>query len=363
MQVVVITGASAGVGRATARRFARDGAKIGLIARDEGRLERTAKEMRQLGGEGLTLPLDVADSEAVEQAAERVEAELGPIDVWINSAMLTVFAPVAEMTPEEVRRVTEVTYLGYVNGTMAALKRMRARDRGTIVQAGSALAYRSIPLQSAYCGAKHAIVGFTDSLRSELIHDRSKVQLTMVHLPALNTPQFDWARNKMPLKLQPVPPIFQPEVAAEALHFAAHHPRRELWVGGSSVKAILAQRLFPGLLDRYLAYTAYKGQQDEEPALAGPDNLFEPVKGDFAAHGRFDDRASPVSPQLWATQHRQTLVGAGLLLALSGLAWWAGRRMLEAAPPPPRRRGWLPSIKLGQARLPQLELPWPSGRS
>jgi short-subunit dehydrogenase len=358
MQVVVITGASAGVGRATARRFAREGARIGLIARDEARLNRTAQEVAQLGGRALVLPLDVADAQAVEQAAERVEAELGPIDVWINSAMLTVFAPVAELTPDEVRRVTEVTYLGYVNGTMAALRRMRARDRGTIVEAGSALAYRSIPLQAAYCGAKHAVVGFTDSLRSELIHDGSKVQVTVVHLPALNTPQFDWARNKMPLKVQPVPPIFQPEVAAEALHFAARHPRRELWVGHSSVMAILAQRLFPGLLDRYLAYSAYKGQQDEEPALSGPDNLFEPVKGDFAAHGRFDDRASATSPQLWAAEHRRTLIGAGLILALGGLGWWLGRGLLQSLQgPPPRSRGWLARAGLPEPRLPQLGLP------
>ena len=366
MQVVVITGASAGVGRATARRFAREGASIGLIARDEARLERAAEEVAQLGGRALVLPLDVADAEAVEAAAERVEAELGPIDTWINCAMLTVFAPVHEMTPDEVRRVTEVTYLGYVNGTMAALKRMRARDRGTIVQAGSALAYRSIPLQAAYCGAKHAIVGFTDALRSELIHDSSKVEVTMVHLPALNTPQFDWARNKTPMRPQPVPPIFQPEVAAEALHFAARHPRRELWVGRSSVMAILAQRLVPGLLDRYLAHSAYKGQQDDEPALPGPDNLFAPVKGDFAAHGRFDDRAAAVSPQLWAAEHRRTLLGAGLVLALAGLGWWAGRQLLEAAaPPPPRRRRWLERTGLAEARLPRLELPRPRlpGRS
>ncbi|HEX2256638.1 MAG TPA: SDR family oxidoreductase [Afifellaceae bacterium] len=357
MQVVVITGASAGAGRATARRFARDGARIGLIARDEARLKRTAQEVEQLGGRALALPLDVADADAVEQAAERVEAELGPIDIWINSAMVTIFAPVAEMTPQEVRRVTEVTYLGYVYGTMAALKRMRPRDGGTIVQAGSALAYRSIPLQAAYCGAKHAIVGFTDALRCELIHDRSNVAVTVVHLPALNTPQFEWARNKMPQRPQPVPPIFQPEVAAEALHFAARHPRRELWVGRSSVMAILAQRLFPGLLDRYLAYAAYNGQQDEEPALHGPDNLFEPVKGDFAAHGRFDDRASAVSPQLWAAEHRGPLAGAALMLALGGLGWWAGRALLRGSDErTSRRRGRLDRTPGAGRRLPPSHL-------
>jgi NAD(P)-dependent dehydrogenase (short-subunit alcohol dehydrogenase family) len=359
MTVVVITGASAGVGRATARLFARDGARIALIARDPERLARAAGEVRQLGGEPLELPLDVADASAVDKAADRVETELGPIDIWINCAMLTVLAPVHDMTAEEVRRVTEVTYLGYVNGTMAALKRMRPRNRGTIVQAGSALAYRSIPLQAAYCGAKHAIVGFTDSLRCELIHDRSRIEVTIVHLPALNTPQFDWARNKMLKRPQPVPPIFQPEVGAEALHFAAHHPRRELWVGRSSVMAIVAQKLFPGLLDHYLARTAYKGQQTDEPALPGPDNLLQPVKGDFAAHGRFDDQASAVSPQLWAAEHRTTLLGAGAILALGALGWWAGRQLLEAPPPPPHRR-WLDWAGPQGLRLPQVRLP---GRS
>lgn len=254
--VVVITGASAGVGRATARLFAeRDGARIGLIARGRERLETAADEVRQSGGKALALPCDVADAAGVEQAAEKVERAFGPIDIWVNCAMATMMAPVGKMTPEEFRRVTEVTYLGSVHGTMSALHRMRQRDRGVIVQVGSALAYRSIPLQSAYCGAKHGIVGFLDSLRSELIHDKSHVRLSVVHLPAVNTPQFSWMRNRMPRRPQPVPPIFQPEVAADAIHFAAHHPRREFWVGRSSVQAIMAQRIAPGLLDRFLART------------------------------------------------------------------------------------------------------------
>ncbi|HEX5454922.1 MAG TPA: SDR family oxidoreductase, partial [Stellaceae bacterium] len=263
-ETVVITGASAGVGRAAAQAFARRGARIGLLARGAERLNAAAAEVRAAGGEALALPTDVADPDAVESAAAAVEREFGPIEIWVNNAMATVFAPFAAITPDEFRRVTEVTYLGFVHGTMAALKRMRQRDRGTIVQVGSTLAYRSIPLQSAYCGAKHAIVGFTDSIRSELIHAGSRVHLTVVLMPALNTPQFDWARNKMPHRAQPVPPIFQPEVGAEAIVYAAHSRRREIKVGGPTVEAIFANEVVPGWLDAYLARRAYDGQQTDE---------------------------------------------------------------------------------------------------
>ena len=325
---VVITGASAGVGRAVTRRFAEvDRARIGLIARGRERLEAAAGEVRALGGMPLVLPCDVADAQAVEQAADRVEAELGPIDIWINCAMVTILAPFVEITADEFRRVTEVTYLGYVHGTMSALKRMKPRDRGTIVQVGSALAYRSIPLQSPYCGAKHAILGFTDSIRSELIHDRSGVKISAAHLPAVNTPQFEWARNRMPRRAQPVPPIYQPEVAAEGIHFLAHNPRRELWIGRSAIMTILGQKVAPGYLDQMLASQGYSGQQTDEPAEDRPDNLFEPVPGDFAAHGRFDDRATYNAPALRAAENlgatAALAVGLGVLLAgalLSGRA-------------------------------------------
>jgi NAD(P)-dependent dehydrogenase (short-subunit alcohol dehydrogenase family) len=296
MNVIAITGASAGIGRATVRRFARDGARIGLIARGEERLEATKREVEQLGGEAIVLPLDVADADAVDDAASQIEERFGPLDVWVNNAMATVFAPVRETTPEEFRRSTEVTYLGAVWGTMAALRRMHARDRGTIVQVGSALAYRSIPLQAAYCGAKSGLRGFTESLRTELLHEGSNVHLTMVELPAHNTPQFRWSRAKMPRQPQPVPPIFQPEVAAEAIHYAAEHKRRELVVGWPAVKAVYGEKVAPGLLDRYLARFGYDAQQTEEPLDGEREgNLFEPVPGDFAAHGAFDDQAKPRS--------------------------------------------------------------------
>ncbi|HEX7966854.1 MAG TPA: SDR family oxidoreductase, partial [Stellaceae bacterium] len=259
-QVVVITGATAGVGRATARAFAQRRAQIGLLARGVDGLNATAAEVEAAGGKALALPADVADADAVESAAEAVERQFGPIDIWVNCAMATIFAPVHMISPDEYRRATEVTYLGFVYGTMAALKRMRPRNRGTIVQVGSALAYRSIPLQAPYCGAKHAVLGFTASLRSELMHDGSGVHVTMVQMPALNTPQFDWARNKMPRRAQPVPPIFEPEVAAHAIVFASQARRREVYVGGSTVAAIIGNKLMPGLLDRYLARSGYSGQ-------------------------------------------------------------------------------------------------------
>src|SRR5213596_2438435 len=297
-EVVVITGASAGVGRATAQRFAKEGARIGLIARGIDGLEGARRDVEKLGGKALVIPVNVADADKVEAAAARIEAELGEIDIWINNAMTSVFAPIKEMTPEEFRRVTEVTYLGYVYGTLAALKRMLPRNRGIIVQVGSALAYRGIPLQSAYCAAKHAVQGFCDSLRCELLHDKSRVHLTMVQLPALNTPQFGWVKSRLPRKAQPVPPIFQPEVAAEAIYFAAHNPRREFYVGAPSVKAIVANKIAPGLLDRYLARTGYDSQQYDGPEDPNrPDNLWRPVSGDHGAHGAFDAPARECSPQ------------------------------------------------------------------
>src|SRR5437660_1353373 len=265
----MITGASAGLGRAAAREFGRRGAKVGLLARGVEGPEDSKREIESMGGRALVLTPDVADSAAVEQAAAILEEKLGPIDIWVNNAMASVFSPVMEMTAEEYKRVTEVTYLGVVYGTMAAIKRMLPRNRGTIVQVGSALAYRSIPLQSAYCGAKHAIRGFTDSLRSELIHQKSKVHVTMVHLPAVNTPQFSWGKSRMPRKAQPVPPIYQPEIPAEAIYWAAHHRRRELYVGAPTLKAIEANKLLAGLLDRYLAKKAYSGQQTDQPETPG----------------------------------------------------------------------------------------------
>lgn len=316
-EVVVITGASAGVGRATAREFARRGAHIGLLARGRDGLEGARREVEALGARALVVPTDVSDAAAVEHAAERVERELGPIDVWINNAMLSVFSPVKQMRPEEYKRVTDVTYLGVVYGTLAALKRMLPRDRGSIVQVGSALAYRGIPLQSAYCGAKHAIQGFHDSLLSELKHDGSNVRVTMVQLPALNTPQFSWVKSRLPNEPQPVPPIFQPEVAARAICWAAHNERRELYVGWPTVKAIVGDKLAPGFADWYLARNGYEAQQTPEPVSADrQDNLWEPVPGDHGAHGNFDERASDASPQLWLTTHRTAvaLAGVGALL-------------------------------------------------
>ena len=311
--VVAITGASAGVGRATALAFAREGASIGLIARDEGRLESTRLEIEEAGSKAVAVSADIADPDAVEAAAERIETELGPIDVWVNNAMATVFAPFSATDPDEFRRATEVTYLGSVWGTRAALRRMRTRDRGVIVQVGSALAYRGIPLQASYCGAKHALQGFLESVRTELLHDGSNVRLTMVQLPALNTPQFTWSRSKMPHEPQPVPPIFQPEVAADAIVFAARHPRRELMVGWPTVKAIVGNAVAPTVADHYLADDGYRAQQTEEPLgqIMRPGNLFQPVAGDQGSHGPFDGQAKRYSVQLWTTKHRRWLGLAG----------------------------------------------------
>ena len=321
----MVTGASAGVGRAVVRRFAGEGAHIALLARGLDGLEAARREVEEAGGKALVLPTDVGRWDEVERAAERTEEVFGEIDVWINNAMTSVFSPVRQMQADEYRRVTEVTYLGTVHGTLAALNRMLPRDRGTIVQVGSALAYRGIPLQSAYCAAKHAIQGFMDSLHSELLHDGSRVRISMVHLPAMNTPQFGWVKSRLPRKAQPVPPIYQPELAAEAIFWAAHNERRELWVGAPTVQAILANRVAPGLLDRYLALTGYDAQQTDEPEDPNrADNLWQPVPGDHGAHGAFGDRATDRSPQLWAATHRGltlgALLGIGVGLAAIGLA-------------------------------------------
>ena len=315
-QIVVVTGASAGLGRAIVRAFARKGAKLGLLARGRDGLEGARREVEAMGGKALVLPTDVADPDQVEAAAAAVEKQLGPIDIWVNDAMVSVFSPVKEMPPQEFKRVTEVTYLGVVYGTLAALKYMLPRNRGVIVQVGSALAYRGIPLQAAYCGAKHAIQGFMDSLRAELLHDHSRVQVTMVQMPALNTPQFRWVKSRLPHKARPVPPIFQPEVGAEAVVWAAHHPRRELYVAWPTVKAIVGDKLVPGVGDRYLARTGYESQQTNEPADPDrPNNLWEPLPGDHGAHGVFDRRATDWSAQLWATTHRGLLALAGVGVA------------------------------------------------
>ncbi len=325
-EVVMITGASAGIGRATAQAFARRGASIGLLARGKERLESARAEVEELGGRALVLPADAADDKAMDAAAEKLEREFGPIDIWINNAMASVFSPIIEMKPEEYRRVTEVTYLGYVWGTLAALRRMRPRNRGVIVQVGSALAYRGIPLQSAYCAAKHAIEGFTDSLRCELLHDKKNIHVCIVEMPAVNTPQFAWVKNRLPRKAQPVPPIYQPEVAADAIVFAATHRRREVYVGLPTCEAIVANKIAPGLLDRYLARTGFDSQQTDEPKDAKqPDNLFRPAPGDFAAHGSFDDRARKSSWQFWLNKHRWASVGSVAAVAAVAAGIWLAR--------------------------------------
>ncbi|WP_323097437.1 SDR family oxidoreductase [Intrasporangium sp. YIM S08009] len=324
-QVVAITGASGGIGRATAREFARRGNDVALLARGERGLEAAAAEVRAQGRRALVVPLDVSDPDAVEAAVERVESELGPIAVWVNDAFTSVFARFEDITPEEFRRVTEVSYLGYVYATRAVLRRMRQRDAGTIVQVGSALAYRGIPLQSAYCGAKHAIQGFHEALRVELLHEKSGVHVTMVQMPALNTPQFSWVLSRLPRQAQPVPPIYQPEVAARAIAFAAEHPkRREYWVGATTTATLMANAVVPGLLDRYLARTGFDSQQtDQRRPDDQPANLWDPADGDdgrdFGAHGAFDGKSKPTSRQQWLAHRYPQLAGAAGV-AVAGLA-------------------------------------------
>lgn len=323
-RVVVVTGASAGIGRAVARRFAGRGDRVALLARGETGLHAAATELSQRGATVVALEVDMADEAAVEAAASTVEGELGPIDVWVNNAFSSVFAPFLQVEPAEFARTTEVTYLGYVNGTRAALRRMVPRGSGAVVQVGSALAYRGIPLQAAYCGAKHAIQGFTESVRCELLHQHSPVRVTMVQMPAVNTPQFAWVLSRLPRRAQPVPPIYQPEVAASAVVYAADHPgRREYWVGGSTVATLLANKIMPGVLDRYLAATGYAAQQTDQtrdPARAT--NLWQPADGpgghDYGAHGSFDRRATARSPQLWASQHHG-LLGMAAVAAAGGV--------------------------------------------
>lgn len=325
-KTVVVTGASAGVGRATVREFAKSGAKIALLARGLERLEAAASEVRAQGGLALPIPTDVAHPDQVEAAAERVERELGPIDVWVNNAMVTVFSRFTDMSPEEFRRVTEVTYLGNVYGTMAALKRMRERNRGCIVQVSSALAYRSIPLQSAYCGAKHGIVGFTDSIRSELIHSGSRVWITAVHLPGMNTPQFNWCRTHLPRQPQPVPPIYEPEVAARAIVAASRQRRRDVFVGGPTVLAIEGTKVAPGIGDRYLAETAFDAQMTPDPLPAGrEDNLFTPASGDYAAHGRFRTGGNGVNRSAWVSAAPSRMVLAAGVVGLGMAAFLRAR--------------------------------------
>lgn len=321
-EVVVITGASAGIGRATVREFASHGASIALLARDADRLEAACAEARALGAKVIAILTDMADPEQVEAAAARAEEALGPIDIWVNNAMATIFAPVAKISPEDYRRVTDVTYHGYVWGTMAALKRMRHRKRGTIVQVGSALAYRSIPLQSAYCGAKHAIRGFTESLRTELMHEGSDIHLTMLEMPGVNTPQFEWCKTTLRKHPKPMGPHYQPEVAARAIYWAAHARRRELVVGAPSAVTILAEKLVPGLLDRYLARTGFSGQHTDEPiAPDRPANLWQPVPGPYQARGAYSASAHESSAQLWASMHRKWLLAGSVALGLLWRAW------------------------------------------
>lgn len=325
-EVVVITGASAGVGRATARAFGRQGAHVGLLARGEDGLQAAKREVEIAGGKAIVIPTDVAESSQVDAAAEAVETMYGPIDVWVNNAMVSVFSPFKQMTAEEFKRVTDVTYLGVVYGTMAALRSMLPRNKGTIVQVGSTLAYRGIPLQSAYCGAKHAIQGFTEAVRTELMHDNSKVHLTMVQLPALNTTQFGWVKSRLPNKSQPVPPIYQPEVAADAIVWAAHHKRREITTTFDNFIGIWGNKFVPGLADWYLSRNGYKSQQTDEPRdTTRPHNLWEPVPGDHGAHGEFDDRAKDSSWHLEVNKHLGTISLSALGLATAGLMLFRGR--------------------------------------
>jgi NAD(P)-dependent dehydrogenase (short-subunit alcohol dehydrogenase family) len=325
-QVVVITGASGGIGRAATREFGKRGDRLALLARGELGLKAAAEEVRGYGTSALPIAVDMADADGVEAAVERIEAEVGPIDIWVIVAFTSVFARFGDVSPAEYRRVTEVTYLGYVYATMAVLRRMRERNRGTIVQVGSTLAYRGIPLQTAYCGAKHALQGFHESLRCELLNEHSNVHVTMVQMPAVNTPQFSWVLSRLPHKAQPVPPIYQPEVAARAVVFAAEHPRRrEYWVGGTTVATLIVNAVAPGLLDRYLARTGVKAQQTAEPKPPDqPANLRVPADGpggrDFGAHGAFDSVSHAHSPQQWVAHHYRPLAMIGGAVAAAGIA-------------------------------------------
>ncbi len=327
-KTIVVTGASAGIGRATAVAFGARGDSVALLARGQRGLDAAARDVETAGGHALAIATDVADSDQVFAAAQHVEDEIGPIDVWVNVAFTSVFAPFHQIRPEEYRRVTEVSYLGYVYGTMAALQHMKPRDQGTIVQVGSALAYRGIPLQSAYCGAKHAIQGFHEALRCELLHEHSNVHVTMVQMPAVNTPQFSWVLSRLPRHAQPVPPIYQPEFAARAVLYAAEHPqRREYWVGASTMATLAANAIAPGLLDRYLARTGFASQQTDQPQdPKAPVNLWEPADGDngrdFGAHGIFDNAAHDRDVQLWASQHHRTLAALAAGLAAAGAWLW-----------------------------------------
>ncbi len=321
--VVVVTGASAGVGRAVVRRYAQDKAKIVLIARGKDGLHAAAREVEEAGGEALVISADVADADAMEAAAASAEGRFGPIDIWVNVAFAGVFSRFADMSLADYKRVTEVTYLGQIHGTMAALKRMIPRDHGAIVLVGSALSYRGIPLQSAYCGAKHAIQGFHDSLRSELLHDKSRVHVTMVALPGVNTPQFDWVRNNLGRRAKPASPPYQPELIAEAIHFAAHTRRKTIQIAWPTVESIWGDRFASSLLDRYLARTAISGQLSDEPLPPDyRDNLYEPVPGDHGAHGRFDAKARRINSKFWFTRHRNALTALlGAALAAAGAAY------------------------------------------
>jgi NAD(P)-dependent dehydrogenase (short-subunit alcohol dehydrogenase family) len=332
-KVAVVTGASAGVGRAIVRELAREGARVGLIARTEEALEAAAEEARSVGADALVMPLDVSDADAVFAASDRIVQQWGQLDIWVNDAMVSVFAPAVETTPAEYRRVTEVNYLGYVHGTLAALRHMRPRNSGTIIQIGSALAYRSIPLQSAYCASKSAARGFTDSVRSELYRERSRIRITMLHLPAINTPQFDVVRSRLPGHPQPVPPVYQPEVAARAAVYAALHPRREIWLGGNTIKAIIGQHIIPGLLDRYLARAAWDGQTTRRLPAGHPiehaeDNVDAPLAGDRGAHGPFDQIARHVSKTFWLRSRAGVFLGAG---SAAFAAWLLARRLSQRA--------------------------------